>query len=107
ATSSTVFADLALLKAAGDVLDQETAKAATDWLAAALESPPDLLASTRTGRVFAVEPTLVEHLTATVAQMPEYAVQLATRFVPAIPDIDNPLVDQVWARFLAQIPPEA
>jgi predicted negative regulator of RcsB-dependent stress response len=106
-TTSTVFADLALLKAAGDVLDEETARAATDWLSSALETLPDVLASSRTGRVFAVEPRLVEHLTATVAQTPAYAVQLAMRFVPAIPDVEDPLVDHAWGHFLNQIPPEA
>lgn len=106
-TTSTVFSDLAMLKAAGDVLDHETARAASDWLTAALEQPPDILASSRTGRAFAVEPTLVEHLTAAVAQTPAHAVELAIRFVPSVPDVEDPLVEHAWGRFLDQIPPEA
>jgi hypothetical protein len=72
ATTSTVFADLALLKTAGDVLDEETAKAAADWLAAALENPPDLLESTRTGRVFAAARLRGAHSHALRASSPGY-----------------------------------
>lgn len=105
-TRTSVFADLALLEHGGDLLDEETATAAVQWLLATLDDPADFL-TLSSDRGFSLPATVAECLSGLVGVVPELGVAAAAERVPQLPEDDDVLTPEAWARVLYALPRQA
>jgi hypothetical protein len=101
-TRTTVFADLALLQHAGDVLDADTATRATAWLLDTLDDP-SRFRELKTTRGFSISATLVEALAAVVPSVPHLGAAAAAQHVPALQGADA-LTEAAWVRLVHDLP---
>jgi hypothetical protein len=105
-TSSSIVADLTMLRVAADVVDEATAMAAADWLEDALEDPARLQALTHR-MAYDPQQWIAEQLEGIFQAMPRDGAERAVRAIERHGDGFGILAARSWARVLSAIPPGA
>ena len=102
-TSSSIDADLAMLRVAADVLDEAAATAAADWLEAAMEDPTRLRALTyRTA--YDPQQWIAEHLTGIFQAIPREGAERTVRAIERFGAGFEVLAARYWAGVLTAVP---
>jgi hypothetical protein len=103
-TRTTVYADLALLQAAGDVLDAEVATRTVDLLLSAISNPGRIEKRTVPGYEL-LEP-LVDALAGVVPAADARAQRATADHVLTLPPVDHHAAVKAWGRLATTLPVE-
>jgi len=104
-TRTTVHADLALLEAAGDVLEADLASRAVHTLIAAIAEPDRLVGRTVPG--YRISSPLIDALGGLVGAADDAALRAVAEYVMALPAVDEYGGAASWARVVAALPETA
>ncbi len=102
-TSSSIVADLAMLRVAADVMDEATATAAADWLEAAMEDPTRLRTLTYR-RAYDPQQWIAEHLEGIFQAIPREGAERTVSAIERYGADFGVLAARDWGRVLTAIP---
>lgn len=106
-TATSVFADLAFLQAAEDVLPEDAAVAAAEWLLRALVDPERFLALTRTTHYSDPAAELVERLAGFVGSMPDGGGSSVVEALSHLSIDSGLLIERAAGTLVVSVPDEA